>query len=88
MSHLSIRTSAEDEYHINLLQAKWGKLDRSDIGRKALAFAAHYLQNEKKISKREILENSEFIGSYHGKTSIRVDWKKKLKSSLRKKHGL
>lgn len=88
MSHLSIRTSSEDEHNISELQAIWGKLDRSDIGRRAIAFAVNSLKKEKTLSRAEILENSEFIGSYNGAERLRPNWKKKLKTSLKKKHGL
>lgn len=85
MSHLSIRTNREDEVHIACLQGIWG-LDRSESARKALALAASFVENTKPKDKSEILATSKFIGSCKETTISSTNYKKKIRSKLKKKY--
>lgn len=55
--------------------------------------AIHHLSDEVKQKKPkrgalEILKSSGFIGSFRGESDLSETYKKKLKSSLKEKHGM
>ncbi|MCE5316791.1 MAG: hypothetical protein LLG04_05445 [Parachlamydia sp.] len=87
MSHLNIRMRPEDEYHLQFLGRAWN-LDRSEIARKALAIAASQVKQETALTKKEIIETSNFIGLLDERDTepLRLNYKRKIKESLRKKY--
>ncbi len=85
MSHLNLRTRPEDEQHITLLKQIWG-LDRSEVARRALAEAAAIACNKHVLSRKEVLETSNFVGCMESTESIRTNYKKKIKESLKQKY--
>lgn len=87
MSHLSLRTYPEDEFHLQFLEQTLG-LDRSQAMRTALSLAVEYV-NERQTDKLKILEESEFVGADHSRKIKRIGFKQQLRAKLeKKKHGM
>ena len=68
MSHLNVRTGPDDEAYLSQLQDLWGVDSRSEVARKAIAYAATHVRKGGKPSKMEILEESGFLGCYADKS--------------------
>ena len=84
--HLNLRTSEQDEKNIILLTSRW-QLDRSDATRKALAFAASMVKEQQICSKKELIENSQFIGSEGVSEFTSSNYKEALKQSFKNKYA-
>lgn len=90
MSHLTIRTTSDDESNLLFLHNAWG-VGRSEIGRRALQLAAASIKNVPCKSKIDLLKESGLLGALDTKGALRKNYKtiireKTLKKYAAKKH--
>lgn len=86
MGRLSLRTSEEDEHHIEILEEALG-LGRSEATRVALSIAVDYI-SQQKPEKLLLLRDSEFIGADESKNITRFNYRQKLKKKFEEKHEI